>query len=221
MIKKIFFLFVGVSVLALWAVSTPEGAKANKYPDTHIPNCLGMTGTFSAENWPVNADNNPRQVRVYCYGDSNIIWPPDAPAGTPHTDGTVLGPALCRGSEAWVIPGQEFKLKNCSCPPYADGCFKVDIPQDLYNAPNSCQIATNIAGYCGSNNMSIDVDFGIGCKVIPTATPTTPPNVPTNTPSPTRVPTPTPGPNSTPTPTLACFPPPTVPNVQVECPFCP
>jgi len=107
----------------------------------NLSNCLTIKGKFTATNWTGGS------VTVSCQGDS--------------------GPSGCTGESQTVQPGGSYELKKCSCPPYADGCLKVQ------GTPNACSLS-DISKYCGTNKNKITGDFQISC---PAPTPSSPPGV--------------------------------------------
>ncbi len=181
------------------------------------PYCLGVSGTFSASNWPGGT------IDVACAGDT--------------------GTAGCSGHVTTLSPGQSFDFNNCTCAPYGTegdggttglkgGC--VWVGKDLTLAkqangnilvkgdtsmPAGCTLNNPQPIACGANGQVISSPFSITCQAPPTPTPTKVP-----TPTPTKIPTPTPTkvptPTSVPTPT-ACPAPSQVLNVKVTCPNCP
>lgn len=107
--------------------------------------CLGLHGTFTADNWPANA------------GEATISCPGDNPPGPHH----------CVGGEVNVAPGEEFNISTCSC--IADGtglgCLKLVSP-----LPPGCSPFTG--GACGVNGQSLIADFHISCQTPPPPAPT-------------------------------------------------
>lgn len=180
------------------------------------PSCVGISGTFTATNWPGGT------IDVACAGDT--------------------GPAGCRGEIATIKPGDSFDFNNCTCPPYASesifgksGCLVIGSNLTITQLSNGNRPVTGSTALpagctlnkpqpiaCGSNGDVIKTPFSITCKApIPSPTPThtpTPIPTPTHTPTPTLTPIPAP-PTQTPTPT-ACPTPGVVTNVKITCPTC-
>lgn len=179
------------------------------------PYCLGVTGSFSATNWPGGT------IDVACAGDS--------------------GTAGCSGHVTTLSPGQSFDFNNCTCAPYGTegdngttglkgGCVWVGKDLSLSkqangnilvkgdtSLPAGCTLNKSQPIACGANGQVINSPFTITCQASPTPTPTTKPS-----PTPTRVPTPTRTPTPTRVPTPSACPVPTqVLNVKVTCPNCP
>lgn len=177
------------------------------------PYCLGVSGSFSATNWPGGT------IDVACAGDT--------------------GTAGCTGEITTIRPGQSFDFDNCVCYPYGTegdngttglkgGCVWVGRDLSIVQQANGNRIVKGDTSLpagctlnkpqpiaCGSNGQIISSSFTITCQASPTPTPT---KQPTPTPTPTRVPTPTP--TRVPTPS-ACPVPSQVQNVKVTCPNCP
>lgn len=212
--KYLTLLLLLISLLL--PVSTVEAAGSNPY-------CVGMTGKFTATNWPGGS------IMVACAGDT--------------------GGAGCRGEIATIKPGESFDFDNCTCPPYASesifgksGCLVIGESlkitqlsngnrpvQGSTSLPAGCKLNKPQPIACGVNGDVINAPFSITCTApSPTPTPShTPTPIPSRTPTPTRTPTPSPTPSPTPTPTStptptpsSCPVPSVVPNVRITCPNC-
>lgn len=209
---KYLLAFLSVCLLFLSMSTMPS---AQSFAAGSNPYCLGMTGKFTATNWPGGT------IMVACAGDT--------------------GTAGCTGEIATLHPGDTFDFNNCTCPPYASesifgksGCLVVGSNlsivqlsngnrpvQGSTSLPPGCTINPAQPVACGSNGTVINAPFSISCTA-PTPTPT-PTRAPTPTPTPTRIPTPTPTPipSATPTPSpTACPAPSQVLNVHIACPNC-
>ncbi len=114
-----------------------DSARANH----NRPNCLGMYGTVQGVNY------SGGQIKVSCGGDA--------------------GPSGCTGNSAMLSPGQSFHFDNCSCPPYTDGCLKVE------NVPWLCSAGYDMA--CGTNGQVLRKDITLSCLLPPSASPTSTP----------------------------------------------
>lgn len=189
-----FLISLGVLLLVVGGLATSHSFAAGSNPY-----CLGMTGKFTATNWPGGT------IMVACAGDT--------------------GTAGCTGEIATLHPGDSFDFNNCTCPPYASesifgksGCLVVGSSlkitqlsngnrpvQGSTSLPVGCTISPAQPVACGSNGTVINASFSINCTA------------PTPTPTPTRAPTPTP--THVPTPT-ACPAPSQVLNVHIACPNC-
>lgn len=204
---KYLSLFI-ISLVLITLLFTPpqqiQAAGSNPY-------CLGVTGTFSATNWPGGT------IDVACAGDT--------------------GTAGCTGGITSIAPGQSYDFNNCTCAPYGTegdngttglkgGCIWVGKDLSLVkqangnilvkgdtSLPAGCTLNKPQPIACGSNGQVISSPFSITCQASPTPTPTKKP-----TPTPTKAPTPTPTKKPTPT---ACPAPSQVENVKVTCPSCP
>lgn len=210
--KYVFLLLVStaLSLTLIFTPTTPvQAAGSNPY-------CLGVTGTFTASNWPGGT------IEVACAGDS--------------------GTAGCTGHIQTLQPGQSFDFNNCTCAPYGTegdngtrglegGCIWVGKDLSLVkqsngniivkgdtSLPAGCTLSKSQPIACGANGQVINSPITITCQASPTPT-----KVPT--PTPTKIPTPTPTKKPTPTPTKvptpsACPVPSKVLNVKVTCPNC-
>ena len=209
-------------VTLFFPVTSVEAAGSNPY-------CVGMSGKFTATNWPGGS------IMVACAGDS--------------------GSGGCRGEIDTIKPGESFDFDNCTCPPYTSesifgksGCLVIGNSlkitqlsngnrpvQGSTSLPAGCKLNKSQPIACGVNGDVIKAPFSITCTApSPSPTPSPTPTkkltpTPTHTPSPTPSPTPTPTPTSTPTPTPTVTPTPTptscpvptvVPNIHITCPNC-
>lgn len=220
--KYVILLILLVSLI--FPITAVDAAGNNPY-------CVGMSGKFTATNWPGGS------IMVACAGDS--------------------GSGGCRGEIATIKPGESFDFDNCTCPPYTSesifgrsGCVVIGKSlkitqlsngnrpvQGSTSLPPGCKLNKSQPIACGVNGDVIKAPFSITCTApsptptkVPTLTPTkvptpTPTKVPT--PTPTKIPTPTPTNVPTPTPTVtptptpySCPVPTVVPNIHITCPNC-
>lgn len=173
--KKLLFLLplcmLIVTAILTWPTAS-NAAGSNPY-------CVGMSGKFTAVNWPGGT------IMVACAGDT--------------------GTAGCTGEIATLHPGDSYDFNNCTCPPYSSesifgksGCVVIGdslkiVQLDNGNRPvqgstalpKGCTLNKPQPIACGSNGTVIKGDFTITCPA-PSPTPTaTPP--PTSCPLPGRV----------------------------------
>ena len=207
---SLLFLLLTIITFSFFSSQKVLAAGSNPY-------CLGVTGTFSATNWPGGT------IDVACAGDT--------------------GTAGCTGHVTTLQPGQSFDFNNCTCAPYGTegdngttglkgGCVWVGKDLTLSrqangnilvkgdtSLPAGCTLNKPQPIACGSNGQVITSPFTITCQASPTPT-KVPTPTPTRTPTPTPTKVPTPTPTKIPTPT-ACPVPSQVQNVKVTCPNCP
>lgn len=168
---KIFIFLIFIFTLAFGVVKAKVAEAAL---DPFIPNCLGVSGKFYANNtWKGG------YIEVGCAGDDG---------GAVNKD-----PAKwCKGQVQRVYPGKSFRLTKCSCfdkqgclkigkdltlstTLNANGRYAITVDRYIKDMPafinNNCKI-NKIGQMCGSNGQIIKPTIKITCGVLQTKTPT-------------------------------------------------